>query len=78
MAVIIAVGQALASEPSARVAEARQEPTGLPLSTLQWVGRSICADVPEFARHPEVESLFESRLCAPLCAPQSYTLSLFF
>ena len=39
----------------------RQEPTGLPLPTLQWVGRSLC-DVPEnFTLHPQIASFVSSR-----------------
>ncbi len=55
--------QAMASEPSIRRApEPKQEPTGLPLATLQWVGRSVCAAPADFSRHPEVDRLCASRL----------------
>ncbi|CAL5220687.1 g2736 [Coccomyxa viridis] len=53
--------QALAEEPGIRAQEARQEPTGLPLQTLQWVGQSICTALPEFQLHPEVDALLKSR-----------------
>ena len=55
--------QALAEEPGIRAQEARQEPTGLPLQTLQWVGQSICTALPEFQLHPEVDALLKSRRC---------------
>ncbi|BDA49631.1 probable 2-oxoglutarate dehydrogenase E1 component [Coccomyxa sp. Obi] len=55
--------QAMASEPSIRQApELKQEPTGLPLPTLQWVGRSICHAPADFSRHPDVERLCQGRL----------------
>ena len=41
--------------------EPRQEPTGLPLPTLQWVGRSIASVPVGFHLHPEVERLLEDR-----------------
>ena len=56
--------QAMAEEPGIRAQEARQEPTGLPLHTLQWVGRSICTTPPHFDLHPEVDALLKSRRCA--------------
>lgn len=43
--------------------EPLQEPTGLPLPTLQWVGRSIASVPPAFHLHPEVERLLEVRKC---------------
>ncbi len=44
--------------------EPRQEPTGLPMPTLQWVGRSI-ATVPQgFSLHPEVRRMLDARRCA--------------
>lgn len=43
--------------------EARQEPTGLPLQTLQWVGQSICNVPSGFTLHPEVDALLKSRRC---------------
>ena len=55
--------QAMAEEPGIRAQEARQEPTGLPLHTLQWVGRSICTTPPHFDLHPEVDALLKSRRC---------------
>ena len=57
--------QALAEEPGIRAQEARQEPTGLPLQTLQWVGQSICTTPPDFELHPEVDALLKSRRCFP-------------
>jgi hypothetical protein len=53
--------QALAEEPGIRTQEARQEPTGLPLQTLQWVGQSICNVPSGFTLHPEVDALLRSR-----------------
>ena len=48
--------------------EPRQEPTGLPMPTLQWVGRSI-ATVPEgFSLHPEVRRMLDARRCAVVTA----------
>ncbi len=48
--------------------ELRQEPTGLPLATLQWVGRSM-ADVPAgFALHADVQRLLAARRRAPAAA----------
>ena len=43
--------------------EPRQEPTGLPLPTLQWVGRSIAAVSNAFHLHPEVGRLLDARKC---------------
>jgi hypothetical protein len=57
----------MAAEPGASRQEPVQEPTGLPLATLQWVGRSICRSTADFRLHPEVQQLFESRRCG--CAP---------
>lgn len=53
--------------------EPRQEPTGLPLPTLQWVGRSIASVPAGFDLHPEVERLLDNRKCAgvPLANPGS-------
>ena len=55
--------QAMAEEPGIRTQELRQEPTGLPLQTLQWVGRSICGAPDAFDLHPEVEALLKARRC---------------
>lgn len=44
--------------------EPRQEPTGLPLATLQWTGRSICAVPDGFATHPDIHGLLSARRCA--------------
>ena len=57
--------QAMAAEPGASRAEPLQEPTGLPLATLQWVGRSICGAPPGSRLHPEVQQLLQSRRCHP-------------
>ena len=62
----------MAAEPgSSSRQEPLQEPTGLPLATLQWVGRSICSTPPGFTLHPELERLFQARRCGcfslPLC-----------
>jgi 2-oxoglutarate dehydrogenase complex dehydrogenase (E1) component-like enzyme len=40
---------------------AQQEPTGLPLITLQRVGRAACQAPPGFSLHPEVQSLLSAR-----------------
>ena len=53
--------QAIASEPGGARQEPVQEPTGLPLATLQWVGRSIARTPPEFTLHPEVARLCQAR-----------------
>ncbi len=53
--------QAIASEPGAARQEPVQEPTGLPLATLQWVGRSIARTPPDFTLHPEVDRLCQAR-----------------
>lgn len=53
--------QAIASEPGGARQEPVQEPTGLPLATLQWVGRSIARTPPEFTLHPEVDRLCQAR-----------------
>ena len=53
--------QAIASEPGSACQEPVQEPTGLPLATLQWVGRSICRTPAGFTLHPEVERLCQAR-----------------
>ena len=68
----VVLRQALAEEPGIRPQEARQEPTGLPLQTLQWVGQSICTTPPDFELHPEVDALLKSRrypvpTCSRLC-----------
>lgn len=39
----------------------QQEPTGLPLPTLQWVGQSICQPRPGAAVHPAVTRLMQNR-----------------
>ena len=44
--------------------EPRQEPTGLPLATLQWTGRSMCAVPDGFATHPDIHGLLSARRCA--------------
>ncbi len=41
--------------------EPRQEPTGLPLLTLQWVGRSIATVPKGFSLHPEVQRMLDAR-----------------
>ena len=41
--------------------EPRQEPTGLPLPTLQWVGRSIATVPRGFRLHPEVQRMLDAR-----------------
>ncbi|KAK9823055.1 hypothetical protein WJX81_005034 [Elliptochloris bilobata] len=41
--------------------EPRQEPTGLPLVTLQWVGRSMCTVPGGFATHPDIDKLLAAR-----------------
>ena len=41
--------------------EPRQEPTGLPLATLQWVGRSMCSVPDGFSLHPDVDKLLAAR-----------------
>ena len=38
-----------------------QEPTGLPVETLQWVGRNICKVPQNFATHKTIDSLLEGR-----------------
>lgn len=38
-----------------------QEPTGLPLATLQRVGTAICQPPPGFALHPDVAQLLDQR-----------------
>ncbi len=63
--------QALAEEPGIRTQEARQEPTGLPLQTLQWVGQSICNVPSGFTLHPEVDALLKSRRCFSLSSTAS-------
>lgn len=45
--------------------EARQEPTGLPLPTLQWVGRRAAGLPPGFTPHPFISKLCASRRQAP-------------
>jgi 2-oxoglutarate dehydrogenase complex dehydrogenase (E1) component-like enzyme len=48
--------------------ELRQEPTGLPLATLQWVGRSM-SNVPDgFALHADIQRLLAARRRAPATA----------
>lgn len=39
-----------------------QEPTGLPIPTLQFVGSQICQLPPNFKAHPEVQKLLEKRM----------------
>lgn len=39
-----------------------QEPTGLPIRTLQFVGSQICQLPPNFKAHPEVSKLLEKRM----------------
>ncbi len=39
----------------------RQEPTGLPLPTLQWVGQSICRIPGGFQVHPAVQRMLDNR-----------------
>ena len=46
--------------------EQRQEPTGLPLTTLQWVGRAAATLPPAFSAHPTVQKLCASRRCLDL------------
>jgi 2-oxoglutarate dehydrogenase complex dehydrogenase (E1) component-like enzyme len=46
-----------------------QEPTGLPLTTLQRVGRAICEVPPGFNAHPDVSTL--QLLSRPLAAPKT-------
>lgn len=43
------------------ISEALQEPTGLPLTTLQWVGRAVAALPPDFRAHPSITKLTDSR-----------------
>ena len=45
--------------------EPRQEPTGLPLATLQWVGRSIATVPKGFSLHPEVQRMLDARRRGP-------------
>ncbi len=40
---------------------AGQEPTGLPLATLQRVGAAICRLPPGFRAHPQVQALLAAR-----------------
>ena len=42
-------------------AKSLQEPTGLPVETLQWVGRNICKVPRDFATHKTIDSLLEGR-----------------
>jgi 2-oxoglutarate dehydrogenase complex dehydrogenase (E1) component-like enzyme len=42
-------------------ASTRQEPTGLPLATLQRVGAAICSTPSAFDAHPAVAALLEAR-----------------
>ena len=38
-----------------------QEPTGLALATLQWVGQSICNTPEGFTTHPYANNLLAAR-----------------
>jgi 2-oxoglutarate dehydrogenase complex dehydrogenase (E1) component-like enzyme len=67
--------QALAHENGSF--EPRQEPTGLPLQTLQWVGRSICNTPPGFAMHPHVNRLLASRRSSQFMSQVSQLASCF-
>jgi len=48
-------------EDAEAAGEQRQEPTGLPLSTLKWMGRAIATLPPNFEAHPSVQKLSEAR-----------------
>ena len=55
--------------------EPRQEPTGLPLATLQWTGRSMCAVPGGFSTHPDIHGLLSARrraarTCTATCCIQ--------
>jgi 2-oxoglutarate dehydrogenase complex dehydrogenase (E1) component-like enzyme len=47
-------GDVSSSDGVAGSGGAQQEPTGLPLMTLQRVGRAICSTPPGFNAHPDV------------------------
>ena len=39
----------------------RQEPTGLPLFTLEWVGKALCTVPDDFNVHPHIAATLEAR-----------------
>ncbi|KAF6260765.1 thiamine diphosphate-binding protein [Scenedesmus sp. NREL 46B-D3] len=54
-------GDALMSAPGAVEGDPTQEPTGLPLTTLQRVGNAICKAPEGFNCHPDVVALLAAR-----------------
>lgn len=50
----------------------RQEPTGLPLPTLSWLGSALCTLPPDFTPHHHVEKLLQRRRCVLSLRPSLY------
>jgi hypothetical protein len=60
-AVLCVLGCAQSVARSSSEGDSCQEPTGLPLTTLQRVGRAICEVPPGFNAHPDVSDCHYSR-----------------